>query len=63
MDKYNLGCTDLAQHQITLVDGARPMKQRPYRHGPVQEEEIERQVKELQAQGLISKGNVHEVHL
>jgi len=41
MDKYDLGRTNLARHQIPLVDGARPIKQRPYRHAPVQEEEIE----------------------
>jgi len=41
MDKYDLGCTNLARHQIPLVDGARPIKQRPYKHGLIQEEEIE----------------------
>ena len=54
--KYDLGRTDLVKHEIPLVSGTRPLKQRPYRHGPVQEKEIERQVQELRAQGLIREG-------
>ena len=56
LSKYDLGRTNMTQHDIPLVAGAHPIKQRPYRHGPVQEAEIERQVRELKDQGLISEG-------
>lgn len=56
-EKYDLGQTSLVQHTIPLVPGATPLKQRPYRHGPTQEAEVEKQVKELQAQGLIKEGH------
>jgi len=55
--KYDLGRTDLVKHEIPLVSGTRPLKQRPYCHGPVQEEEIGRQVPELRDQGLINEGD------
>lgn len=55
--KYDLGRTSLVQHNIPLLPGSRPLKQRPYRHGPAQEEEIEKQVKEMQQQGLIKEGH------
>lgn len=38
------------------MDGAQPLKQRAYRHGPAQDAEIERQVKELKDHGLIKEG-------
>ena len=56
-DKYDLGKTALVKHSIPLVPGAVPLKQRPYRHGPVQEAEVERQIKELQSEGLIREGH------
>ena len=54
--KYDLGRTDVVKHTIQTRPGTRPIKQRPYRHGPAQEEEIERQVKELAEHGLICEG-------
>ena len=54
--KFDLGRTGLTRHRIPLAKGAQPVKQRPYRHGPAQEAEIEKQVAELQQQGLISEG-------
>ena len=56
LDKYDIGCTTAVQHSILLVEGARPVKQRPYRHGHVQEEEIERQVQEVKTHGLVKEG-------
>ena len=56
-EKFDLGRTDVVQHDINLNTGARPIKQRPYRHGPVQEEEIEKQVEELKAHGLVKEGH------
>ena len=53
---YDLGRTNMTQHDIPLVAGPHPIKQRPYRYGPVQEAEIKRQVRELKDQGLISEG-------
>ena len=55
--KYDLGRTDVVKHSIHTQPGTKPIKQRPYRHGPAQEEEIERQVKELAENGLISEGH------
>jgi hypothetical protein len=40
-------------HQIPLVSGAQPMNVRPYRYAPVQKTEIERQVQEMLASGII----------
>jgi hypothetical protein len=54
--KYDLGRTQIVKHEIPLIPDARPLKQRPYRHGPIQEQEIERQVQELKEQGLIKEG-------
>ena len=56
-EKYDLGKTSVVKHAVPLVPGARPLKQRPYRHGPVQEAEIEKQVKELQQNDLIKEGH------
>ena len=55
--KYDLGRTAVVQHTIPLVRDARPIKQRPYRHGPVQEAEIEKQVQELKEHGLVKEGH------
>uniref|UniRef100_A0A453EC58 Reverse transcriptase domain-containing protein n=2 Tax=Aegilops tauschii subsp. strangulata TaxID=200361 RepID=A0A453EC58_AEGTS len=40
-------------HSIPLVPGARPVNLRPYRHSPAQKDEVERQVAEMLAQGII----------
>jgi len=55
--KYDVGRTSMVKHAIPLVPGAKPLKQRPYRHGHVQEQEVEKQVKELQEQKLIREGH------
>ena len=55
--KMDIGRTGIVQHEIPLHSEARPLKQRPYRHGPAQEEEIERQVQELKAHGLVKEGH------
>ena len=54
LGKYNFGRIDVTRHDTLLVAGAHPIKQHLYRHGPAQEAEIERQVRELKEQGLIS---------
>lgn len=41
-------------HRIPLVDGARPVNIRPYRYTPELKSEIERQVPEMLASGVIS---------
>ena len=56
-DEYDLGKTDVVSHQIPLLPGTKPIKLNPYRHGHVQEKEIESQVQKLQEQGLIEEGN------
>jgi len=42
-----------ADHTIPLVPGAQPVKVRPYRYSPIQKTEIEKQLKEMLAQGVI----------
>ena len=44
-------------HRIPLVPGARPVSIRPYRVAPELKDEIERQVKELLDQGVITHSN------
>ena len=41
-DDYDVGCTTLVEHDIPVASDKKPVKQNPYRHGPQQEEEIER---------------------
>ena len=55
-DDYDVGCTTLVEHDIPVASDKKPVKQNPYRHGPQQEEEIERQVQMLQEKGLIEEG-------
>ena len=52
----DIGRTNVVKHSIRLKDGAQPIKQRPYRHPPAQEEEIERQVQQMHKDGLICEG-------
>jgi hypothetical protein len=40
-------------HKIPLLPGAAPVNLRPYRYSPFQKNEIEKQIKELLAQGVI----------
>lgn len=40
-------------HQIPLIEGARPINVRPYRYPPVLKDEIDRQVTAMLQQGLI----------
>lgn len=41
------------EHSIPLLPGAKPVNLRPYRYNPAQKGEIERQVVEMQQQGII----------
>ena len=40
-------------HTIPLLPGSTPVNLRPYRYSPIQKNEIEKQIKELLAQGVI----------
>jgi hypothetical protein len=40
-------------HQIPLIPGVKPVNVKPYRYSPIQKDEIERQVKEMLANGII----------
>jgi hypothetical protein len=42
-------------HAIYLESGAQPTNARPYRYSPLQKDEIERQVKEMLAAGIITE--------
>jgi hypothetical protein len=42
-----------ANHKIPLLPGASPVNLRPYRYSPMQKNEIEKQIRELLAQGVI----------
>ena len=44
-----------ADHRIPLVPGAQPVQARPYRYTPQQKTEIENQVKEMLANGIIQR--------
>lgn len=44
-------------HKIPLLEGARPVNLRPYRHTPVLKDEIERQVAEMLHSGVIQTSN------
>ena len=55
--EFDVGRTQVIRHNISLMDNAHPVKQRPYRHGHVQEEEIERQVKNLKSLDLIEESH------
>lgn len=44
-------------HIIPLVQGAAPVSVRPYKYAPKLKDEIEAQVKEMLASGLIQKSN------
>lgn len=41
-------------HAISLTEGAQPVNSRPYRYSPLQKDEIERQVQEMLATGVIA---------
>ena len=51
--ELDIGRTNVVKHSIPLQDGAMPVRLKPYRHPPVLEKEIERQVAQLQEKGLI----------
>lgn len=52
-----LGRTSLMTYHIDLVEGAKPVKCKPYRTGPQQKEIIEKKMKELEEQGIITESN------
>ena len=41
------------EHQIALLPGVQPVNVKPYRYSPTQKDEIERQVKDMLANGVI----------
>ena len=49
----DVGLTHLVQHSIPMKPGATPIKQAPRRLGHFKEEEVDRQVKDLETRGLI----------
>ena len=51
-----MGRTSIVKHEIPVFDGTQPIKQKPYRYGPAQEEKMEHQVQELLQKDLIDKG-------
>jgi hypothetical protein len=53
----NLPPSRACDHAITLVLGVVPVQVRPYRFAPTLKSEIEKQVKEMLANGLIQKSN------
>lgn len=44
-------------HKIPLMEGARPVNLRPYRHTPALKDEIERQVTEMLQSGVTQNSN------
>lgn len=46
-----------ADHKIPLNPGAQPVKVRPYKYSPIQKTEIENQLKQMLAQGVIRPSN------
>ena len=52
-----LSCPNAARHTIQLQQGVTPIKTRPYRLPESQEEEIDRQVKQLVENGIISESD------
>ena len=56
-DESDVGLTNLVSHGITLIPGAKPVKQHARRLGPEKEKEVERQVVQLQERGLIEPGS------
>lgn len=47
----------LCDHSIPLIEGAQPINKRPYRYSPQLKTEIERQIKEMLASGVIQLSN------
>ena len=56
-DEFDMGRTSIVQHEIPLVEGTQPIKQKAYRYGPNQEKEIEQQVQNLLKKDLIEPGS------
>lgn len=56
-DPKSLPPSRLQDHHIPLLPNTAPVNSRPYRYSPLQKNEIERQVKELLAAGLIVPSN------
>ena len=53
---YDVGKTQLTQHEIPVQPGTTPIKVHPYRHSPEQERDIERQFKQMIDAGLVEHG-------
>ena len=54
-DKHDAVHTNSTRHIIPALEGTRPIRQKPYRHGLIQEDEIEKQVK-VKEHDLVEKG-------
>jgi len=52
-----LSCTNVARHSIQLEPGVTPINTRPYRVPESQKKEIDRQVKQLVEDGIITKSD------
>lgn len=50
---HNLGRTTLAEHEIPLKSGIRPITQPPYQMGPEKKAEVERQILDLRCKGKV----------
>jgi hypothetical protein len=61
-DPKTLPPSRLNDHAIPLVPQATPVNSRPYRYSPLQKDEIEKQVGEMLAAGLITPSTVHLPH-
>jgi hypothetical protein len=51
--EHDMGLTNLVKHSISLVPGARPVKQAPRRLGAEKEAEVDKQIQKLRNQDLI----------
>lgn len=52
----DIGKTEVIKHHVTVKPGTAPIKQRPYRYSPVQQEEIDKQVADLYRRDIIEPG-------
>ena len=56
-DSSELGRTNVYKHDIKLVDGAPPVRSRPYRTSPAMQKEIDRQIEQMLRDRIIEPSN------
>ena len=56
-DSSELGRTNVYKHDIELVDGAPPVRSRPYRTSPAMQKEIDRQIEQMLRDRIIEPSN------